>query len=205
MAIINIKDDCLDIASRLLIEGKNVILPSDTVYGILANSFDENSVNGIYRVKKRNKNNPIGIFTTKYDIEKWAVLNDYAEKFIQSVLPAPVGLILKKRKNIPDFLTSGRDTVMVMCHESWLINGIYEKMGVPIAASSVNISGQDAAISFEEVIAFEDNVDLLIDGGITKYQLNGTVLDLTGKPTIQREGAYPTHSIRQIIPEVVCG
>jgi tRNA A37 threonylcarbamoyladenosine synthetase subunit TsaC/SUA5/YrdC len=81
-----------------------------------------------------------------------------------------------------------------MCHESWLINSIYQIIGVPIAASSVNISGQNAAISIDEVTHFKEDVELIIDGGITKYQVNGTVLDLTEAPIIQREGAYLTKS-----------
>lgn len=202
MAIMKLDGNCADLASKLLTEGKNVILPSDTVYGILANAYSEKSVEGIYNVKKRRKNNPIGIFVLKEDIGKFAYLNEYAEKIID-IFPAPVGIILKKKRNIPDFLTSGLDTIMIMCHESKLIEDILRNTGVPIAASSVNVSGHDAAIAFEEVIQFKDNVDLLIDGGIVKYQVNGTILDLTDKPIIRRIGSYPVEKIKQMIPDVI--
>jgi L-threonylcarbamoyladenylate synthase len=201
MPVMNVFDPTLiTVAMDHLNRGRNIIAPSDTVYGVLANIHDEQSVAGIYRVKQRRSDNPVGIFTTKEDIGRYAHLSNGTEQTLMTLFPSPVGVILKKRSGIPDYLTSGRDTVMIMCHEHRFLNDLYRAMGAPIGASSVNISGEQPATTHEETRKFEDKVALLVDGGITRHRLNGTILDLTEKPRLMRQGAYPVEALLPLFP-----
>jgi hypothetical protein len=114
---------CADRAVDIIRHGGVVILPSDTVYGVFGDATNSTAIDRIYATKKRRKDNPLGIMVDPQDVHLYAHVTPPAEIFIRMVFPAPVGIILKKRSIIPDFLTSGLDTVMVMCHSQPIIGG----------------------------------------------------------------------------------
>lgn len=190
----------LKTAADMISQGKVIIVPCDTLYGFVTNALNEQSVRRIYDIKSREPKKPLGIFINKDDIPKYAYTDELAEKVIDLFLPGPLNLVLKKKDTVPSYLTCGSDSVMIMCYESSILQGLYNSTGIPMASSSCNVSGEPPATKFEEALQFQNDADLIIDGGATKHQVNGTIIDLTDTPRILRTGAFPIDKIKEVIP-----
>ena len=106
-------DDELRKAAEILNNDGVVVLPTETVYGIGANALSEKAVNKIFAVKTRAKNNPLIVhLKDKSEIEKYAIIsNPIEQKLIDTFMPGPFTIILKKKEIISDILTANQDTV----------------------------------------------------------------------------------------------
>lgn len=93
--------------------GEFWILPTDTVYGIVADSRDIKAVKRIYDVKKRPRSNPINILVSNENMIKSVTRNiSYLErKAIKEFFPGALTIIFEKNKKISDIITAGLDTV----------------------------------------------------------------------------------------------
>ena len=92
-------------------DGKVIVFPTETVYGIGVNGFDEDAIKKIYEIKQRPYNKPISLLVNSFSmIEDVAEsLSDTEREIIDKFFPGPLTLVVKKNKNIPDVLTSGTD------------------------------------------------------------------------------------------------
>lgn len=203
MTVLKATKENIRIAAEMIKEGKLVAIPCDTLYGIVTNAFNEESVQRIYNSKVREAGKPLGIFINKEDADKYAFINEKGRKILDQAMPCALQIVLKKKDIIPDYLTSSLDTVMLMCHESMILREIYDYIKIPMTGSSLNYSGEKPATSFEEALKYEGLVDLILDGGTTKHGINGTVLDLTEEPRILRKGAYSAEEVRNILPDLI--
>lgn len=199
MAIIKINKDNIIEAAKALERGEILIMPCDTFYGFVVNALCEDSVEKIYKLKNRESKKPLGIFVNKEDVNKYAVVNEKAKILMDNVLPAPLNMVLKKKDTVPDFVTRGKDTVMIMCHSIWILQELYNLTGIPMASSSCNYSGEPAATNVNMVKKFENDVDLILDNGDSDYKICGTIVDLIDEPKILRPGAFPKDKLQKYI------
>lgn len=176
-------------ARNILREGGVVVYPTDTLYGLGANIFQEEAVKRVYSIKKRSQKKPLSICLGRVeDLESVAYLEGDALKLAKKLLPGPYTLILKKRDHIPDLLTAGSDKIGVRIPDTPLCQEL--ALEFPITTTSANLSGEDSPIRMEELTdLFQEKVDLYLDGGDGK-QSPSTVIDLTSwPPEILRAGA----------------
>lgn len=113
--------------------------------------------------------------------------------------PGPLTIVLKASAEFPaDFLGAGASIGIRLPDLPWL-RKLVRETGIPITATSANISGEREVACIEEVREnFYGKVDLIIDGGKTRGNLPSTVIDLTSKdPKILREGAIPRSQLRK--------
>ena len=90
---------------------------------------------------------------------------------------------------------------MLVCHDNEILQQIYDQIKIPIAGTSANLSGCASPTTLDDVADFVQYADLVLDAGITKYSLNGTIIDMTGEsPKVLREGAYPLAKLRELVP-----
>lgn len=160
--------------------GGVVIFPTDTVYGVAANSLDENAIKKLFDLKGRNDNKPICVLTSTVDkIKKIAYVRDEEQKIIDKYMPGALTIILDKKENVSDILTSNLKTVGVRIPNNEIALRILDKLEYPLATTSANISGMEAAVKKEDLITeFDSKVDIIIDGGITDLKVSSTIVKL---------------------------
>lgn len=186
------------------IENDNlVIFPTETVYGIGANALSSNAVNKIFEVKTRARNNPLIIHLKSVnEIEKYAIIDNKIEKkLIDTFMPGPITIVLKKKDCIPDSVTAGLDTVGVRVPINSIANRFLEIVDVPIAAPSANISSRPSGTKVSDIKKeFDDKVNYIIDGGESKIGLESTVVKVINNiPTILRPGFITKEMIEKVV------
>lgn len=192
-------------AGELIKQGKIVIFPTETVYGIGTNGLDENAVRKLYEVKKRPLNKPISLLVSNMEMVN-LIAKDITEteyKIMRNFFPGPLTIILKKKKNVPDIVTAGQDTVGVRMPRGDVARKLVELSGVPIAAPSANISGEPSGTNLQEIMKhFEGKVDYCIDGGNSELGLASTIVQvIDDKPMILRQGSITLEQINKILKE----
>lgn len=196
----------LDIKTTFL-EGRNVVFPTETVYGIGANALSKKGVEGIYNLKGRPSDNPLIMHLSKKEDITPYIKNKlpYVDKLMEAFWPGPITLVFEKSDLVPNNITGGLNTIGIRIPDSEIARKIIDIAGVPISAPSANISGRPSATLFNHVLEdFEDKVDIIIDGGKSKIGLESTVVDVTKPiPVILRPGMITKKMIEEVVGEVL--
>ena len=208
--IINFKDGIdeweLKEIKKSFEDGKLVIFPTETVYGIGANALDKTAVDSIFVAKGRAQDNPLIVHISNFDMLKDLVEepSELEQKLIDAFMPGPFTLILKKKNIIPDNVTCGLDTVGIRFPENKTAQAIIEYTGLPIAAPSANISSRPSGTKIDDIKdEFDGKVDIIVDGDETKFGIESTVCKvIDGVPTILRPGKITPEDIEAVIGKV---
>ena len=188
--------DALRQAGTILREGGLVVFPTETVYGLGADAFNETAAAKIYAAKGRPSDNPLIVHIADIcDLD--TLLRDPAGKgaktarcLAKAFWPGPLTMILEKTARLPDQTTGGLSTVAVRLPANEIARGLIREGGGFVAAPSANVSGRPSPTSAAHCIAdLEGRVDLILDGGDCEIGLESTIVDLTGEaPEILRPG-----------------
>ena len=196
-------DDELNKVAEILKNGGIVIFPTETVYGIGANAFNEQSVKRIYEVKNRPDEKPLSIMVSGIEeIEKYAIIqNDIERKIIETFMPGPITVILKKKPEVFDYISSGKDTIGIRIPDNKIILSILNRLKFPIVAPSANISGMPSGIELKGILKdFDGKIEACIDGGKAEIGEGSTIVEvIDGKPVILRQGKITIREIQQAI------
>ncbi len=192
------KEEICELASRYIKEGKLIVYPTDTLYGLGANALDEKAVKKVFEVKKRPLNKPLPIAVCNIKMmERYVYLNDIAKLLVKEFLPGALTLILRKKESIPDIVTSGLENVAVRIPDNDICLEIIKKSDLPITTTSANISGKMPPIDVKEV---EVEVDLIIDAGKLKERIPSTIVDVSsGEIKLVREGKIKFSDIMKVV------
>ena len=180
-------------AVRILKKGGVVAFPTDTLYGLGANAFDEDAVLKIYEIKSRPRNLALTLLLA--DIAQIKVVGDdipkLAWELAERYMPGALTIVVKKSKAVPYAISGGRDTVAVRVPNHPIPIALISGLGAPITGTSANLGGAPDPATAEEVHKqLGSRVDMIIDGGRCPIGVSSTILDLTtDPPTILREGA----------------
>ena len=139
-----IKDEKIKEVAKKVNEGGIVIFPTDTVYGIGVNPFNLEAVNKVYEIKERPKEKPLCLLISDLSMIDEIAINvtEKERKIIEAFFPGPLTIILKKSENVPDLVTSGKDTVGIRMPENDIALRLIREVGKPLATPSANISGK---------------------------------------------------------------
>ncbi len=189
------------LAATYLREGKLVVFPTETVYGIGCNALDTEAVEALYRAKNRSHDKPLLLHLYSVSqAEEYAYLDETARRLLSLFTPGPLSVIVKKRSVIPSVVTSGGDTVGLRFPDEPLFLAIAKEAGVPIAATSANLSGFTSAKDGNAAAELAAVADLIIDGGTCAYSIESTILSLAGeRPKLLREGAIPKEKLLEVL------
>ncbi len=186
------KENGTVLGGKIIREGGLVAFPTETVYGLGANGLDGAAVARIFEAKGRPADNPLILHIAKKSDAKalWMRVPESARALMDTFWPGPLTLVFNKSSNVPDEVTAGLATVAVRMPDHKTALALIREAGVPIAAPSANLSGRPSPTTAKHVRDdLEGKVDLIIDGGPSRYGLESTVLSLVGEPTILRPGA----------------
>ena len=194
-------------AARWLKAGHLVIFPTETVYGVGANSLDAASVAQIFAAKRRPRDNPLIVHVAAPDDISLVArtVTPAAAKLIRIFFPGPLTLILPRHPAIPVEVTGGLDTVAVRMPSLPVTQAFLDAAGVPVAAPSANLSGRPSATTW--VAAQDDlggHVACVLRGPPAEVGLESTVIDCTcDPPTLLRPGAITVETLRSVAPALV--
>ena len=174
-------------------EGKLIIFPTDTVYGIGTNAYNEEACKKIYEIKGRPSCKPLSILISDISMIEDLVENisPTEQKIIEKFWPGPLTMKFKKRKGIlPDIISAGDEYVRIRLIKNGLIYKIIEKAEVPVVAPSANISGHPTGIKINNIIKeLGGKVDYILDCGDYKSDEPSTIVQVEDeKGVVIREG-----------------
>lgn len=174
-------------ASDIIKKKGIVIYPTETVYGIGANIFSEDALKKVFVVKKRDTDKPISVAVSDFKMmDDLAYIGDKERRFIDKLLPGPVTVLLRKKKKVPDVLTSGSELVGIRYPDHEITIKLIELAGVPITSTSANISGEAPPTKVDEI---KISADYIIDGGELKGEPS-TVVDLVNRRIVRKGAKY---------------
>ena len=193
--------DGVDKAVEDLVNGELVVYPTETVYGIGANIFDEAAVKKLFMVKKRPFDMPLSVAVADREMaEKIAFIDEKAGKLIDAFLPGPLTIIIRKNPEVPDIVTAMSEKVGIRIPDHPVALELIKKVG-PIVATSANLHSHPDAVNVQEAIDdFGDGVSTYIDCGPCTLGKPSTIVWLMdGKMEIVRQGAISKKQIEDAL------
>lgn len=193
--------DAADIIKR----GGVCAFPTETVYGLGADIFNEAAVAKIFAAKRRPADNPLIAHVSSVDqiTTLSSGLTENAKKFIEVFFPGPLTVVVEKSATVPYIATAGLETIGIRMPRFALAREFIEYCGVPVVAPSANLSGRPSPTTWQAV--YEDlsgRINCILQGEPTEIGLESTVVDCTGKvPVLLRKGGISIDDLRRIVPE----
>ena len=206
MELLDSSDENLRLAGAAIAQGKLVVIPTETVYGLGADAFNPEAVARVFEAKARPAFDPLIVHIARLeDIFRIArTLPPKARLLAEKLWPGPLTIILPKRREVPDIVTSGLDTVALRFPAHPVARKIIEYSGTAVAAPSANPFGYISPTTAWHVASMlGERVDFIIDGGPCDVGVESTVIDATGDIlTLLRPGGMPIERIREIAGEL---
>lgn len=177
-------------------------MPTDTVYGIACSAFKVDAIKKIYEIKGRNYSKPLPILM-RDSSQLGLIAKDIpkeTKKLIDRYWPGPLTLVLKTNE-MALAASRGKDTIAVRVPDHGVIRQVLDSTGIPLAATSANLSGEEAISSGKKIReVFADLVDLILDGGDCKVGTASSVVDATHYPfTVLREAAISKKNLLETL------
>ena len=190
-------------AVSLLKAGELVAFPTDTVYGLAADVFNDEAVRKIFAVKERDTDKPLQVLIAR-KIDLNAIARDRTEaldRLASEFWPGPLTVVMPARDDFPRQVRCGRETIGVRMPSNPIALRLIEHFGAPVAATSANISGQRDPMTAGEVMQYlGGKISLILDGGPTSDNVPSTVLDISvHPPVIIRQGKLTAEDLGKVI------
>lgn len=197
-------DSAMNEAVTALAQGKLVAFPTETVYGLGADSTSDAAVARVYEAKGRPVFNPLIAHVPGLpEAERLVVFTESAVRLANALWPGPLTLVLERRDNCPVSLlaSSGLDTLAVRVPDHPVALRLLRAAGRPLVAPSANPSGQLSPTTAADVRAtMGDKVAVILDGGPCRVGIESTVVDLSGeRPALLRPGGVTAEAIEAIV------
>lgn len=203
--------DCLDPQKRIegvraaadaVRAGRCVVLPTDTVYGIGCDAFNNDAVETLLATKRRGPDMPVPVLVGSWVTIQGLVreFTETAKTLVEAFWPGGLSIVVPEAPSLPWNLGDTRGTVLLRMPNQPLALELLQETG-PMAVSSANISGNPPATTATEARQqFGDEVPIYLDGGTAEIGEPSTIIDISGPvPRILREGAISAERIGQVL------
>lgn len=189
-------------AANIIVNGGLVVFPTETVYGLGADSRNNTAVTSIFTAKGRPQDNPLIVHIkdsnpntlqkVATDIPKTAII------LLREFSPGPLTIVLKRNPAIPPVVSANLQTIAIRIPSHPIARKLIEYSNAPIAAPSANISGRPSPTTFAMAKAdMFGKVDAIIDGGECHHGLESTVISFEDDMVhILRPGAITAEMIK---------
>ena len=180
--------DLISEAIDIMANGGIILYPTDTVYGLGANIFNNEAVQRIYEIKKRDPSKPLSVLVQDTDsLELIADVNMNSREIVNKWLPGPFTFILNKKKIVSPYVSASAK-VGVRIPDYKIARALASLF--PITTTSANITNECTLSNPQDILKqIGDTVDLVIDVGDLDKAKPSTVIDLSSsKPTLVRNG-----------------
>lgn len=190
----------IDELAKILKNDGVISVPTDTVYGVCASINSKKAYEKLKSIKNRPSTKPFPIMCADEEqIERIAIVDERAKKLIQAFMPGPITLVLKKKVNMPSYISNDKDTIAIRMATSKAIKELIIKTGSPIFMSSANQSGETTCNSLEEIEKKLPELDGILEGNVQIGQAS-TIVDCTLEEIkILRQGPISIGQIEKYI------
>ncbi|TXE16891.1 threonylcarbamoyl-AMP synthase [Psychroserpens burtonensis] len=197
-----------DIAKAIeILNNEDVVaIPTETVYGLAGNIYSEKAIRKIFEVKQRPFFNPliVHIHTLEHIEELVSEFPAKARKLAATFWPGSLTLILKKKSNIPDLITAGKDAVAIRIPNHPVTLSLLKKLSFPVAAPSANPFNRISPTSSLHVEHyFKETIPMILEGGECENGIESTIIGFeNNEPVLYRLGAISIEEIENVIGEI---
>ena len=180
---------------------KVIAFPTETVFGLGANSESEIAFNNLVKVKNRNPDKPFTLMCYSIEQVKDIVeINSIAEKLVKKFMPGSITLLLKHKPGITNYLHLNSEYVGVRIPNNEDLQGFLKFYGKPLLVPSANKADEIPAKSIEEVKNyFEEEIDYCVIGSCTT-NLPSTIIQVNNDDIkIIRQGPISLEEIMEVL------
>lgn len=198
-------EETLNMAKELILSSQILAMPTETVYGLCANAFDDEAIKKIFKAKGRPQDNPLIVHISDINqLEKIAYTNDLALTLAKNFWPGPLTMVLPKKDSISNIVSGNLDTVAVRMPNHKVALQLIEKAKVPLCAPSANISGKPSPTKASHVYDdFNGKIKLIIDGGECSVGVESTVVSVSDDEIVLlRPGLITANDLSQFCNNV---
>ena len=181
----------IDAAKGVILAGGVVAFPTESFYGLAVNPMDEQAVEGLFRVKKRESDLPILILISSLESLNTYVkeIPDIARALMDKFWPGGLTILFEPKAYISQRLTAGTGKLGVRLSSHPVATALAGSVNSPITGTSANISGRPPCRTAMEVYNYFQKGILILDGGNTEGGRGSTIVDVTVRPPkIVRDG-----------------
>jgi L-threonylcarbamoyladenylate synthase len=175
--------------------GEVLGMPTDTFYGLASDPFNLRAVDRVYEIKSRSRHKPLSLLIESVD-QAEELAQPLPEEFYalaRKFWPGPLTMIIRASSRLPLKVTANTGNVALRVPNSAIPLAVVKAAGIPITATSANLSGESECTTAEAVRdQLQDRIAIIVDGGTSPRDVASTIVDLTDEEArwkIQREGA----------------
>ena len=191
----------IEITNEILKKNGIVVLPTDTVYGIMTSVFNFEGQKQIYKLKKREIKKPLILMSNSIKtLKQFVAFPKDIEKIIMDFWPGQLTLILPTTE-LGKLLTGGKNNLGVRIPNCKILLDIMAKYDIPLMTTSANISGKESAKTARVAKEYFNNkIDLIVDDGKCKFSFESTVIDMVKFPyVVVRKGCLDCKKLLEYI------
>mgnify|MGYP002411490117 CR=1 FL=1 len=191
---------------RILTElsaGRLIVYPTETVYGIGCDPFDETAVKRAYMAKRRPFDMPMSVVVSNLPMmEELGVLDDRARKLVKKFMPGPLTLIVAKRPSVPDILTASTNEIGIRIPDHPLALSLIDAFG-PLVTTSANVHSHKDSIHCQDAVDdLGESISIYIDAGQSPLGRPSTIVEfIVGEIAIIRQGSITEEQIEAALNE----
>ncbi|MFC4263655.1 L-threonylcarbamoyladenylate synthase [Ferruginibacter yonginensis] len=183
-----------------------VAIPTETVYGLAANAFDDEAVQKIFTLKNRPTFNPLIVHLASATQLTTVATNIPATAYAlaNAFWPGPLTLVLQKQTNISSFVTASKQTIAVRVPQHGLTQQLLQQLDFPLAAPSANPFGSISPTTAQHVYHyFEERVPIILDGGECTAGVESTIIGFQHEqPVLYRHGAISMEALAAVVGDI---
>lgn len=193
--------------AKIILENNELVaIPTETVYGLAGNIYNETAIKKIFETKKRPFYNPLIVHIhDKNQLQEIAIeIPEKAQQLATIFWPGSLTLVLKKNKTIPDSITAGKDTVAIRIPNHELTLALLKSLNFPLAAPSANPFGSISPTTAQHVADyFPNDLKMVLDGGNCQNGIESTIIGFeNNKPILYRLGSISIEEIEAVIGKI---
>jgi L-threonylcarbamoyladenylate synthase len=198
---LDINDESIAKAAAAIQGGGLVVYPTDTVYGLGCDPFDEMSVNRLTTVKGRSKGNLPVLVGTLSKAKELGDINSYVETLALRYWPGPLTIVVPSQARLPLQVTGLEKMIGLRVPGRQDTLDLISRSGGALVGTSANIAGSPSSRSAEDAFkVFEGKVDVVLNGGIASTGLESTVVRQNKSGIrVLREGAIGSKELRKAL------
>jgi tRNA threonylcarbamoyl adenosine modification protein (Sua5/YciO/YrdC/YwlC family) len=183
--------------------GKVLGMPTDTFYGLAADPLNLRAVDSVYDIKTRSRHKPLSLLIESVDqAEELALLPDAFHELAREFWPGPLTIIVRASSSLPLKVTANTGNVALRVPAAKIPLAVIKAAGLPITATSANLSGASECTSAEQVrLQLDGRLEIIVDGGPSPRDIASTIVDLIDAAgwRILREGAIASEEISKLL------
>lgn len=194
--------EAIKISLEILRSGGLIAFPTETVYGLGADIWNESAVNKIFLAKDRDYSKPLAAHISSLEqIEKLSDnIPELFYKLADTYLPGPLAIVIKKNSSVSDIVTAGFKTISIRFPKCKAALDIINAFGAPLAATSANLSNNSSPTSARQIIdELTGRIDAIIDAGNVEIGVESTVIEIIDDKNIKlfRKGAIDPEELKK--------